>query len=279
MATPINDIDTLIERIETKYPFSSDSTNYGAMLRGVVSKTIVHDIIKDIVAAIDGISKSPYNMSDCKKFLYGYMNECIAKNFEKAEKPKIESFCEAYINIREHENAKVIKERIVKAAVNMELDVEQTRTQIDQTFDEFERNFKKVLQYPYNSNGYNQYLPLCKTIAAVLLKYKYDPYGLPYDLRYGHNIFTEVKQEQEKKLIGKRRKEREQRRKEEEDRQKEIQFKKEQRSTRTKIIIGITVFVGVIALAIWLGSLGGGSDDGTVMNWFVAIIVLLALLK
>lgn len=226
MATPINDIDALIERIDTKYPFSSDSTNYGQILRGVASKTLIHDIIKDVVTTIDGISKQPYSMSDCKKFLYGYMNECIAKNFEKTGKPKIESFCEAYINIREHDNAKTVKDRIVQAAIKMELDVEQTKNKIDKTFVEFEGYFRKLLQYPYKSNGYNQYRPLCKTAAAVLQKYKYDPYGLSYDLEYGHNIFTEVSQEQEKKLIEKRRKEREQRRKEEEEKQKSSNLKK-----------------------------------------------------
>ena len=278
MAMPINDIDTLIKRIDAKYPFSSDSTNYGQILRGIASKALIHDIIKDIVTTIDGISKQPYSMSDCKKFLYGYMNECIAKNFEEMEKPKIESFSEAYINIREHENAKAIKNRIIKTATNRELDVEQTKTIIDQTFDEFEEYFRKLLQYPYNSNGYNQYLPLCKTAADKLLKYKYDPYGMPYDLRYGHNIFTEVRQEQEKRLIEKRRKEREQRRKEEEDRQKEIQFKKEQRANMITIIIGIILVVGLVVFFIWLASLGSGGD-GTVANWILAIILLLAWLK
>ena len=41
MAMPINDIDTLIKRIDTKYPFSSDSTNYGQKLRGIASKALI----------------------------------------------------------------------------------------------------------------------------------------------------------------------------------------------------------------------------------------------
>ena len=276
MATPTTDINTFVARIDAKYPFSSDRTHYGTMLRGVASKTVVHDIIKDIVTTIDGISKEPYGMSDGKKFLYGYMNECIAKNFEEAGKPKIECFSEAYINIREHENAKVTKDRIVQAATKMGLDVEQTKNKIDQTFDEFEKNFRKLSQYPYNSNGYNQYFPLCKEAAAVLLRFKYDPYGLPYDIRFGYNLFTEVKKEQEKKQLEKVREEREQRRKLDEKRQKEIQFKKEQRAMWIKIIIGIFGVVGFIAFLIWFSSV---DTDGTVGNWIIALIVILALMK
>jgi hypothetical protein len=276
MATPTTDINTFVARIDAKYPFSSDRTHYGTMLRGVASKTVVHDIIKDIVTTIDGISKEPYGMSDGKKFLYGYMNECIAKNFEEAGKPKIECFSEAYINIREHENAKVTKDRIVQAATKMGLDVEQTKNKIDQTFDEFEKNFRKLSQYPYNSNGYNQYLPLCKEAAAVLLRFRYDPYGLPYGIRFGYNLFTEVKKEQEKKQLEKVREEREQRRKMDEKRQKEIQFKKEQRAMWIKIIIGIFGVVGFIAFLIWFSSV---DTDGTVGNWIIALIVILALMK
>ena len=41
MAMPINDIDTLIKRIDAKYPFSSDGANYGQILRGVASKVLI----------------------------------------------------------------------------------------------------------------------------------------------------------------------------------------------------------------------------------------------
>lgn len=67
---------------------------------------------------------------------------------------------------------------------------------IHKTFHEFEHNYKTLKQFSYGTNGYNQFLPLSKNGAAALLKYKFDPYGLPYGLGWGSNIFTEVEKEQ-----------------------------------------------------------------------------------
>ena len=50
---------------------------------------------------------------------------------------------------------------------------------------------------PYNSNGYNQQLVLCKKYAVDLLNYKFYSYGIPYKLGWCSNIFTEVKKELE----------------------------------------------------------------------------------
>ena len=48
---------------------------------------------------------------------------------------------------------------------------------------------------PYNSNGYNQQLFLCKKYAVDLLNYKFYSYGIPYKLGWCGNIFTEVEKE------------------------------------------------------------------------------------
>lgn len=198
MATAINDIDTLIKELDKKYLHSTDKTNYGQLLRGVASRTKVHDVIKDIVTIASETAKSPYFMSEYKQLLYGYMNECIANVYENGGRTTLEGFCEAWINIREHENKNTIRERIEQIAKSRGLDIEKTKKDIHKTFHEFEHNYKMLKQFSYGSNGYNQYLPLSKNGAALLLNYKFDPYGLPYGLGWSSNIFTEVEREQRK---------------------------------------------------------------------------------
>lgn len=196
MTAPINDIETLKKELDKKYLHSTDSINYGQILSGVASRIKVHDIIKDIVTITSGTSKAPYFMSEYKQFLYGYMNECIADLYEKSGETSMDSFCEAWINIRAHENKKSTRERIEQIAKSRGLEVDKTIKDIHKTFHEFEHNYKTLKQFSYGTNGYNQYLPLSKNGAATLLKYKFDPYGLPYGLGWGSNIFTEVEKEQ-----------------------------------------------------------------------------------
>ena len=198
MATAINDIETLIKELDKKYLYSTDKTNYGQLLRGVASRTKVHDIIKDIVTIAYETAKAPYFMSECKQLLYGYMNECIAVLYEKGGRTSLDAFCEAWINIRENENKNTVRERIEQIAKSRGLEVDITKKNIHKTFHEFEHNYKMLKQFSYGSNGYNQYLPLSKNGAALLLEYKFDPYGLPYGLGWSSNIFTEVEREQRK---------------------------------------------------------------------------------
>ena len=252
MATPINDVNTLIERIDTKYPFSSDSTNYGQILRGVANKALIHDIIKDIVTTIDGLSKQPYSMTDCKKFLYGYMNECIANLYERRGETTMDCFCEAWINIRTHENKKATRERIEQIAKSRGLEIDKTIKDIHKTFHEFEHNYKMLKQFNYGTNGYNQYLPPSKNGAALLLKYRFDPYGLPYGLGFCSNIFTEVEREQRKTkeaethddYLNKRRAYWKQLKNEEEDEKEKRKLKVKDPNSLTALQVILMIIVG-----------------------------------
>ncbi len=194
MRTPC-EIENIINKINSKYPFSTDKTNYGEILYGVAYRTDVHDIIKDLITVIDGIAKFPYNMSEHRDYLYGYMNTCILNNYEFNEASTLESFCKSYINIRAHKNSDVTRERIVQIATNRGLSVENAANDIRYELDEFEKSYKLLKQFTYNSNGYNQQLVLCKKCAIALLNYKFDPYGLPYGFGFYSNIFTEVKKD------------------------------------------------------------------------------------
>ena len=160
MAISINDIETLIQELDKKYPYSTDKTNYGQILSGVAGRVKVHDIIQDVVTIAGGISKPPYNRVESKQFLYGYMNELIANLYEQKKDSSIDSFCEAWINIRTHENKKAMRERIEQIAKSRGLEVDKTIKDIHKTFHEFEHNYKMLNQFSYGSNGYNQYLPL-----------------------------------------------------------------------------------------------------------------------
>lgn len=255
MATTINNIDTLKKELDKKYPYSTDKTNYGQLLSGVASRTKVHDVIKDIVTIACETAKTPYFMSECKQLLYGYMNECIANLYEKGGRTSLDGFCEAWINIRAHENKNTIRERIEEIAKSRGLDVEKTKNDIQKTFEEFEYNYKQLNQFTYKSNGYNQYLPLSKKGASLLLKYKFDPYGLPYKLGWS-NIFTEVEKD-----------EREKEAKEAEEKKKE----KEKNIENISIVIGVVVFIAIIVgLSIWLESVEGA---------IILIIIIAAIIK
>ena len=80
------------------------------------------------------------------------------------------------------------------------MEINKTIKDIHKTFHDFEHNYKMLKQSSYETNGYNQYLPLSKNGAALLLKYKFNPYGLPYGLGFSSNIFTEVEKEQSKTI-------------------------------------------------------------------------------
>lgn len=256
MDIPINDIDTLIKEIERKYPYSTDSRNFAEYIRGVSSKMSVHDIISTIVTVIDGISKYPYLMSECKSLLYGYMNERLLKWYEDNESLKIESFCEAYINIRDHENKESIKEKIVKIAESRGLIVDNSKVAMKAALNEFNHNYSMLKGFSYKSNGYNQYLPLAKAGAAKLLDYRFDACGLPYSLGSFSNIFKEVRDDR------KREKE-----KEEEKRRQE----KEEKDKTTALIVGTIVGVAIIVgLSIWMESLEGG---------IILFIIIFAIIK
>lgn len=258
MATSINDIENLAKELDNKYPFSRYSTNYGQILREVASRTKVHDIIADISEIVFGISREPYYMSRYKPFLYGYMNELIGNLYEQRGKISMDSFCEAWINIREHENRKLIRERIEQIAVGRGLEVEKTKNDIQRTFEEFENNYKKLKQFTYNSNGYNQYLPLTKKGASLLLEYKFDPYGLPYGLGWSSNIFTEIESEKRKK-------------EEEAKKQKEEERK---RKSESKINTIATVVSVIIVLGVMIAIMAAGME-----NWFIALLFVLLWFK
>ena len=276
MATAINDIETLIKELDKKYLYSTDKTNYGQILRGVASRTEVHDVIKDIATIAYETAKSPYFMSECKQLLYGYMNECIANVYENGGRTTLDAFCEAWINIRTHENKKTIRERIEQIAISRGLDIEKTQKDIHKTFHEFEHNYKMLKQFSYGSNGYNQYLPLSKNGAALLLKYKFDPYGLPYGLGWGSNIFTEVEREQRKardidsqdKYLNERRAYWSKLSAKEKDEEEKKKKKKSTKETITIVIPGI-IFLGIL-IAI---------DASGLENWFIAFLLFLLWLK
>ncbi|MBR1463404.1 MAG: hypothetical protein IJ604_08565 [Prevotella sp.] len=264
-----DDIKALTKDLDDKYPYSTDKSNYGQILSGVASRVKVHDIIQDIVTIAGGISKPPYNKSESKQFLYGYMNELIANLYEQRKDSSLDSFCEAWINIRENENRNTIRGRIEQIANSRGLEVDKTINDITKTFNEFEHNYKMLKQFSYGSNGYNQYLPLSKKGAALLLNYKFDPCGLPYGLGWSSNIFTEVEREKKRK-----------KKEEEEKKRKEDEFKKERKKTYITTGIGVVVVLAILTgIVVWFASMDLGSDDGTIGNWIVAIIVLLAWLK
>lgn len=50
------EIEIIINKINSKYPFSTDKTNYGEILYDVAYRTDVHDTIKDIKTVIDGVA-------------------------------------------------------------------------------------------------------------------------------------------------------------------------------------------------------------------------------
>lgn len=84
------------------------------------------------------------------------------------------------------------------------------------------------------------------------------------------------KREQQAKLLKEKKAERER----EEKQRKEEEFKKERKKTFIKIgifaVVGVAILIG---LGVWLASIDSGSDDGTLGNWFAAILFLLAWLK
>ena len=57
------------------------------------------------------------------------------------------------------------------------------------------------------------------------------------------------------------------------------QNKASNNETTKIIIISLIVVVIIVGLFIYIDSSVGGSGDGTVGNWFIAILVILALLK
>lgn len=196
MDTP-NKIEDIIKKINARYPYSTDRRNYGDMLSGVGNRTEVKDIVGDISTIVFGISREPYYMSEYKDVLYAYMNTCILNNYEFNEDSTLERFCEAYINIRKYENFEEKRWRIVQIAKNRGLSVENSANDIRKKLDEFDKNYNMLNRLPYNSNGYNQQLVLCKKYAVDLLNYKFYSYGIPYKLGWCGNIFTEVEKELE----------------------------------------------------------------------------------
>lgn len=266
MAEPINDIKTLINVLKSSFLHSTSSINYGDVLTNIASRNSVREIISSIVSVKNGIRLSPYYLYNCDSLLVGYMNECIAKYFENLENPTIKSFTEAYVNIRKNENQKTISERLVNAAIRNGLDVKVEEKSIQWTLTKFEHDYGNLEKYKYGTNGYKKFLPICKSEAAELLNKGYHPSDT-LDGRRIRNVFSEVRMDQEKK------------RREEENIKKELKRRKEERrSSMISITIGIIGVVVFIALFIWLLSFCEG-DDGTVGNWIIAIVCLLAWLK
>ena len=270
MTAPINDIKTLIKVLENSFLHSTDNINYGDILKKVESRNSVRYIVGDIVSVKRGMSKPPYclnnSLSCCDSLLDGYMNECIAKCFENSEETTEKCFAEAYVNIREHENQNTIREKIVEIANKHGLDVKVTAGSIEWKLTEFKHDFNVFKQFEYGTNGYNKFLPICKSEAAELLNIGYYPFDFP-NVRGICNVFSEVRSDQEKK------------RQEEEKIKKELNKRQEERRAfKIKTTIGIIGVVGFIALFIWLLSFCEG-DDGTIGNWFMALVCLLALMK
>ena len=252
MDKKIDDIQTLINEIEKKYPYSTDATDYGRILRDVRSKSDIHNIISDIVRVDSVISKSPYYLS-CQDLLYGYLNQCILNIYKESNSNSLDVFCEAYINIRAHEKALLIKETIIQIAKSRGLEVEGTTLVMNNALEEFNQNFSKLKQYQYNTNGYNQYLASSKKWAAVLINYKFDACGLHYGINsLGSNLFLDVERELEWE------KERE---------------KKEKEEILSKII-GL-IIAGVILLAIIIGILFDTSATGNIL--IIIFIILLII--
>lgn len=196
-------------------------------------------------------------------------NENIVRLLQEKDTITAEFCGECFVNLSNCSNNIEKKNIIIQIAKERaDLDVKDLLETISKRYKDLRKHWNK---YKGFKKGMNEYIPAKKAVEDDFNYLKQFNWRL---LPQQKSLYSEIdreelkKREEETKLRRKRKEEREKKKIEEEKRK----FEEERYNYMMKIGIGVTVFVVILVLSCMYVS-------PEVMNWILAILIILALLK
>ena len=188
-----------------------------------------------------------------------------------------EAICgECFINLTISPNSVEYKDQIIQVArEKSNIDVSELLEIIAKRYIDFRDHWHSYLKFKEGMNGYAAARQLVVDDFEYLRQFNWRL--LPWQ----KDLYSELMTNSEDFLNEKRRYWKDIREKEGRAQRQDIKNREKGSNNNTVIaIIAFLVVVGIIiGLFIYLNNSVGGYDDGTVGNWFMALFVLLALMK
>lgn len=254
------------------------------MISGIkqdVLERIPDEIKKELTKCdLNGVALNENSFDQIKFLLNSDIDTCYNENIVRLlrNQEKItDAFCgECFLNLTICSNSVEYKDQIIQVArEKSNLDVSELLEKIAKRYDDFRTHWHSYKEFKEGMNGYAPARQLVVDDFEYLRQFNWRL--LPWEKR----LYSELVSNSEDFLNEKRRYWKEIR--EKEGRAQRLDIKKQEKKTSGNTVIAIIVslvVVGIIiGLFIYLSNSVGGEDDGTVGNWFMALVCLLALMK
>ena len=269
-------IDELIavrERLKEK---AEKVRNYEIL--GKLPKSIVDDLSKVAKADSPLYRDTSYRI---KTNIESDANSCYDENllrlFKESKEITEKSCGECFVNMTYCTSDSTYKDKIIsEARERAGIDVSGLLNTIARRYREFGEHWNTYKTFKEGMNGYNAAKLAVEDDLEYLKQFGWRLLPAQKALYSRIDRIEIKKREQQAKLLKEKKAERE--------REKVLQLAEERKRKRNITIIKIVIFVALglailYGLIVWFASMDLGSDDGTIGNWIVAIIVLLAWLK
>lgn len=245
-----------------------------------VLERIPDEIKKELTKCFfNDVALNDNSFNQIKFFLNRDIDTCYNENIVRLlrNQEKItDAICgECFINLTICSNSVEYREQIIQVArEKSNIDVSELLEKIAKRYDDFRTHWHSYKEFKEGMNGYAPARQLVVDDFEYLRQFNWRL--LPWE----KGLYRELMSNSEDFLNEKRRYWKEIREKEGRAQRLDItnREKKSIANTAIAIIVFLVVVGIIIGLFIYLNSVGG-EDDGTVGNWFMALVVLLALMK
>ena len=246
-----------------------------------VLEKIPDEIKKELTKCdLNGVALNDNSFSQMKILLNKDIDTCYNENIVRLlrNQEKItDAFCgECFLNLTICSNSIEYKDQIIQVArEKSNIDVSELLENIAKRYNDLRTHWNRYKEFKEGMNGYVPARQLVVDDFEYLRQFNWRL--LPWE----KGLYSELMSNSEDYLNEKRRYWKEIREKEGRSQRLDIkkQEKKSSYNTVIAIIVSLVVVGIIIGLFIYLSNSVGGEDDGTVANWFMALVCLLALMK